>query len=94
MTSIAFGGVRNDPFGRYPLDQAGLAFAWDKTNFAATGVTSAEARPSELVTEFYYAFTVFKGLQITPDMQLFFHPALSPNTATAAMFTIRSTFIF
>jgi hypothetical protein len=94
MTSIAFGGVRNDPFGRYPLDQAGLAFAWDKTNFAATGVTSAEARPSELVTELYYAFTVFKGLQITPDVQLFFHPALSPNTAIAATFTIRSTFIF
>jgi hypothetical protein len=94
MTSIAFGGVGNDPFGRNPLDQAGLAFAWDKTNFAANGVASAEARPSELVAELYYAFTVFKGLQVTPDVQLFFHPALSPNAATAAVFTLRSTFFF
>jgi Carbohydrate-selective porin, OprB family len=93
-TSVAIGGVRNDPFDRNPLDQAGLAFAWDKTDYVANGVTPATARGSELVTELYYAFTVFKGMQITPDVQLFFHPALAPNTATAAVFTIRSTFFF
>ena len=94
MSSIAYGGVLNDPFARNPLDQVGLAFAWNKVNYAANGVTSAEARPSELVSEVYYAYTVFKGLQITPDVQLFLHPALAPNTATAAVFTIRSTLFF
>jgi hypothetical protein len=93
-TSIAIGGVRNDPFGRNSMDQAGLAFAWNQTNFVGNGVTSAEARHSELVTELYYACTIFKGLQISPDVQVYFHPALAPDTSTAAVFSIRSTFFF
>lgn len=93
-TSVAFGGIRNDPFGRNPTDQAGLAFAWNKTNFTASGVTAAAARRSELVAEIYYAYTVFKGLHITPDLQLFFHPALAPRTAVGAVFTICSTTFF
>jgi Carbohydrate-selective porin, OprB family len=94
MTSVAIGGVRNDPFGRNSMDHAGLAFAWNQTNFVGNGVTSVEARHSELVTELYYANTIFKGLQITPDVQVYFHPALAPNTSTAAVFSIRSTFFF
>jgi carbohydrate-selective porin OprB len=86
--------VRNDPFGRNSMDHAGLAFAWNQTNFVGNGVTSVEARHSELVTELYYANTIFKGLQITPDVQVYFHPALAPNTSTAAVFSIRSTFFF
>ena len=33
------------------------------------------------MAELYYAYTVFKGLRITPDLQLLFHPALAPQTA-------------
>lgn len=93
-TSVAFCGIRNDPFGLNPMDQAGLAFAWNKTNFAANGVTAAEARRPELVAELYYAYTVFKGLRITPDLQVFFHPALAPQTAVGAVLTICSTAFF
>jgi hypothetical protein len=93
-TSVAFGGIRNDPFGRNPLDQAGLAFAWNKINYAANGVTPASARQSELVAELYYNYTIFKGLQITPDVQIFIHPALAPQTNAAAVFTVRTTALF
>jgi hypothetical protein len=93
-TSVAVGGIRQDPFGRNASDQAGFAFAWDKTNFTANGVTPDEARPAELAGEFYYVYSVFKGLQVTPDIQMFLHPALAPHTSTAAVFTIRSTILF
>jgi len=46
------------------------------------------------VGELYYNFTVFKGMQITPDVQVYFHPALAQNTGTAAVFSIRTTFNF
>ena len=93
MISVAPGGVRNDAFGHNPLD-------WEASPSRGTGalatsdVMPATTRPPEQVTERYYAYTVFNGLQVTPDVQLFFHPALAPNTATAAVFTIRSTFSF
>jgi hypothetical protein len=34
-TSVAWGGIDNDPFGRNKLDQLGLSLFWDKTNLKA-----------------------------------------------------------
>jgi len=90
-TSVAFGGIMNNPFGRNRLDQAGLGVAWNKTNQAAVG---GPALSSEWVGELYYTFTVFKGMQITPDVQVYLHPALAPNTSIAAVFSVRTTFNF
>ena len=90
-TSVAFGGIVNDPFGRHRLDQAGLGIAWDKTNKAAVGSPSREA---EWVAELYYSYTVFKPLHLTPDVQVYCNPALAPDTSFAVAFTLRATFNF
>ncbi len=90
-TSVAFGGIVNDPFGRNPLDQAGIGFAWNKTNLSADG---EPARRSEQVAELYCSFAVFKAMSVTPDGQLYVDPALAPRTDVAAVFTLRTTINF
>ena len=90
-TSVAFGGIVNDPFARHRLDQAGLGIAWDKTNQLEIGTPS---RGAEWVGELYYSYTVFKPLHVTPDLQIYCNPALAPTTTLAAAFTLRTTFNF
>jgi hypothetical protein len=90
-TSVTFGGIMNNPFGRNPLDQAGIGVAWNKTNKAFVGTPS---RSSETVAELYYNYKVFKALQLTPDVQVNFNPALAPNRSVAGVFTIRTTMNF
>jgi len=90
-TSVALGGIVNDPFGRNHLDQAGIGIAWNKTNLAAIDMP---ARRSEQVAELYYNFTVLKALAVTPDVQVYFNPALAPQTRVAAVFTLRTTINF
>ncbi len=90
-TSVAFGGIINDPFGRHRLDQAGLGIAWDKTNRTEVGSPSRDA---EWIAELYYRYTVFKPLHLTPDVQVYCNPALAPNTSLAAALTLRATFNF
>ena len=96
---MAFGGIVNNPFGRNRLDQAGIGLAWDKTN---TSVAPTPARGSEWVGELYYNYTVFKAMQLAPDVQLYVNCALAPNggggggggddTNVAAVFPLRATF--
>ena len=90
-TSVAFGGVMNNPFGRSSLDQAGVGVAWDRTNVSVVGYPS---RASETVAEVYYRFTIQRAIQVTPDVQVYFNPALAPNTSVAAVFSLRTTFTF
>ena len=90
-TSVAGGAVRNAPFGRNQLDQLGLGIAWDRTNQQVTGTPS---RPAEWVGESYYNFTIFKALQVGPDIQVYVSPALAPSTNVAAVFSLRATFSF
>jgi hypothetical protein len=88
QSSIAVGGVYNNPLGRNPLDQIGLGFAWNKTNMslfpAGTGV-----RQDETVLEAYWAWTISRAFQITSDVQLYFRPALNPSVDVAAVFSLR-----
>ena len=90
-TTVAFGGVVNNPFGRNDLDQAGLGFTWNKTNLA---YASGPVRRTEQLGEIYYNFTVFKALQIAPDLQVYYKPALAPDTTIAAVITLRTTINF
>jgi Carbohydrate-selective porin, OprB family len=90
-TSVAFGGIMNNPFNRNRLDQAGIGIVWDKTNKAAI---EGPSRSSEWIAELYYSYTVFKALQVTPDIQLYLNPALAPNTSVAAVFSLRTTYKF
>jgi hypothetical protein len=41
-----------------------------------------------------YSYTVFKGLRLTPDIQLYLDPALHPGTGSTAVFTIRTAAFF
>jgi hypothetical protein len=93
-TSVDGGGVRNDPFGRNPLDQAGLALGWNKTNQNFGGVLPGGVRVAEWVSELYYRYTLIKALSVTPDVQIFWNPALTPSAGPGAVFTLRATASF
>ncbi len=90
-TSVAWGGIYNNPFGRNNLDQVGLGMFWDKTNLKAV---AQPARNAEWGAELYYNYVLFKGLWLTPDIQVYFDPALHPGAGPAAVFTIRTTALF
>jgi carbohydrate-selective porin OprB len=90
-TSVAWGGIYNNPFGRNKLDQVGLGVFWDKTNLKAV---NQPARNAEWGSELYYNYVLFKGLWLTPAVQLYFEPALHPGAGPAAVFTIRTTAFF
>jgi carbohydrate-selective porin OprB len=89
QSSIAGGGVYNDPLRRGPYDQIGLAVAWNATNMSVFQGTFA--RPSETMLELYWTWAVFNTILITPNVQLYLQPALSPSDYAAAVFTIRLT---
>ena len=89
-TSVVWGGIYNNPFGRNKLDQVGLGIFWDKTNHKV----GQPARNAEWGAELYYNYTIFKGLWLTPDIQLYFDRALNPGAGPAAVFTIRTTVFF
>ncbi len=90
-TSIAGGGVLNNPFKRDRLDQIGFGIAWDQ---AAPPPTNPASARDEWVMEAYWAWTFFKGLQITPDVQFYIHPALKPGQSNAWVFSLRSLILF
>jgi hypothetical protein len=90
-TSVAWGGIYNNPFGRNNLDQVGLGIFWDKTNLKAV---AQPARNAEWGAELYHNYVLFKGLWFTPDIQVYLGPALHPGAGPAAVFTIRTTAFF
>lgn len=92
QSSIAGGTVYNDPLGRNPLDQIGLGMAWNRINMSL--YEGSFVRPSETMLELYWNWQLFKHLVITPDVQLYLQPALTPNEEMAVAFTIRVTKLF
>ncbi len=91
QSSIAGGAVYNNPLGRAPLDQIGLGFAWNKVN--QNLYAGAFAQPSETMVELYWSWSI-RHLLITPDVQLYFQPALTPTQSMAAVFSLRLTVLF
>ena len=91
QSSIAGGAVYNNPLGRAPLDQIGLGIAWNRVNQSLYAGTFA--RPSESMVELYWSWSV-RHLLITPDVQLYFQPALTPTQQMAAVFSLRLTVLF
>jgi len=91
-TSYAAGAVWNNPIRRNRSDQLGFAVGWNKTNHSFTGNTGV--RDGEWVTELFYKATIFKGMHITPDIQVFWDPALAPHASPEAVFTVRTTVTF
>ena len=90
--SWVLGMVYNNPFDRNPLDQAGLAFAYNKIDEAAAG--ERLAHDSEKIVEAYYAFGISKWMTVTPDVQLYIDPALNEKSDYGAAFSLRFSFFF
>ncbi len=90
--SWVLGLVYNDPFDRNPLDQAGLAFAYNKIDEAAVG--EKLSHDSEKVVEAYYAFGISKWMTITPDIQFYIDPALNTKSDYGTVISLRASFFF
>ena len=82
----------NNPFERNSLDQIGFAAALNHINEDAVG--SPTSHNYEKVLESYITFGVSKWMAITPDVQVYFDPALNPKSDTAFAFSLRATLFF
>ncbi len=91
-TSYLLGVVMNNPFDRNPLDQIGFAGALNHINEDAVG--SPIEHNYEKVLESYITFGISKWMSITPDVQVYFDPALNPSSDTAFAFSLRATLFF
>lgn len=90
--SWVLGGVYNNPLDRNPLDQIGLAYAYNKIDEAAVGETlSCDA---EQVIEAYWAWGIGDMLTITPDVQLYINPALNSKSDYGVVTSLRATVFF
>ncbi len=90
--SWVLGGVYNDPLDRNPLDQIGLAFAYNKINEKAVGEPLNSS--AEKVIETYWAWGISKWMTLTPDIQFIIDPAQNPKSDFDTVFSLRGTFFF
>lgn len=90
--SWVLGTVLNNPIDRNPLDQIGLAFAYNKIDEAAVGEPLNSN--SEKVIEAYWAWGISKWMTLTPDIQFYIDPALNPKSDTATVVSLRGTVFF
>lgn len=90
--SWVIGGVYNNPLDRNPLDQIGLAFAYNKLDEKAIGQKLNSN--SEKVIEAYWAWGVSKWMTLTPDIQFYIDPAENPKSDYATVVSLRATFFF
>ena len=90
--SWVLGGVYNDPFNRNPLDQVGLAFAYNRIDKKAIG--SEIEHKSEKVMEAYWAWGISKWATITPDVQFYIDPAQNTKSDYGTVLSLRATIFF
>lgn len=90
--SYVLGGVYNDPLDRNPLDQIGLAAAYNKINKKAVGINTAH--DYETVLEAYWAWGISKWMTLTPDVQFYINPAPNAKSDYASVYTLRATVFF
>lgn len=79
--------IYNDPLGLGAKDQIGTGITWNVTNRSA--FDDQRTRSSETVAEAYYNHFFMKWLQLGPDVQVIFNPALDPHSSAAAIITFR-----
>jgi hypothetical protein len=90
--SYLLGAVLNNPFKRNPLDQIGFAAAVNHIDETAVG--ESLEHDYEKVLESYITFGVSKWAAITPDIQIYFNPALNPKSDNAFAFSLRASVFF
>ena len=84
--SYVLGGVYTNP--QKQSNQIGLAVAYNKV---AKQYFAEPVRSFETVVEGYISFGVTQFLTITPDIQLYVHPALRKNRKYGTVFSLRGT---
>lgn len=90
--SWVVGGVYNNPLGRNPLDQIGVAYAYNKIDEKAVG--EKLAHNAEQVIEAYWAWGIGDMLTITPDVQFYINPALNAKSDVGVVTSLRATVFF
>lgn len=90
--SWVLGGVYNNPFDRNPLDQIGLAYAYNKIDEKAVG--EKVNHKAEQVVEAFWSFGVGDMVVITPDVQLYINPALNQKSDYGFATSLRATVMF
>ena len=90
--SYVLGAVYNNPLNRNPLDQIGLAAAYNRLSQKAVGTRLSHR--AETVLEAYWAWGVSKWATITPDIQYYINPALNAKSNNAAVFSLRASVFF
>lgn len=90
--SWVLGGVYNNPLDRNPLDQIGLAYAYNKIDEAAVG--EPISHKAEQIVEAYWAWGIGDLLTITPDIQLYINPALNQKSDYGVVTSLRATLFF
>ena len=90
--SWVLGGVYNNPLDRNPLDQIGLAYAYNKIDEAVVG--EQISHKAEQVIEAYWAWGIGDMLTITPDVQLYINPALNQKSDYGVVTSLRATVFF
>lgn len=90
--SYVLGGVYNDPLNRNPLDQIGLAVAYNKVNKKYFDATEP-MRQFESVVETFWSFGVTQFFTISPDVQLYIHPASKRDRDFGTVFSLRGTIL-
>lgn len=85
------GTVYNNPLERNPLDQIGVAFAYNKVDKKVAGSTHND---DEKIVEAYWAWGVSKWMTLTPDVQFYIDPALNPKSDFDTVFTLRANLMF
>jgi len=91
-SSYAAGIVYNNPLNRNSLDQIGLAYAYNKIDEKAVGETLYHK--AEQVVEAYWTWGISKWAALTPDLQLYIHPALNEKSDYGLATTLRFTVLF
>ncbi|MBP5699004.1 MAG: carbohydrate porin [Alphaproteobacteria bacterium] len=90
--SWVLGGVYNNPLNRNSLDQIGLAYAYNKLDKKA--VCEKLEHKAEQVIEAYWAWGIGDMLTITPDVQMYIHPALNRKSDYGFATSVRATVMF
>ncbi len=86
--SFALGFALNNPMGRSPTDQIAVAIGPSDPGDLPD---SQAGSGSEKVVEAYWNWTLFGGLLVTPDVQLFLDPALDPARDSVWILSLRAT---
>jgi porin len=91
--SYALGVAMNNPLGRSPTDQIGLAFGYGNASPPVPPTETAAVRDGK-VLEAHWAWTFAKGLLLTPDVQYFPDRVATPSRTGAWVLSLRATLMF